>query len=492
MLASRGTLWTVAFAVVAITAGATATGAVLVGRVDGSVNVVLSQSIVTDTANFTSQDITRSIDDKVVVFEDDGTNITIAGEFNIGDVFVLDVPLANLSGNGASAMAILDAPGLTKDIELFWKTRSRSASPVSSTSLPSSAPLTSITAQSSDTNPAALAPVGTAGINPQITTTTGTTSSPGLPAATPQPKDGAATTSQPTGVQANLPQEATVSATNTAPSGSSAVASQTADGTTTTSQPTGLTGVVSGRTVSFGATNSAPTGTPAIAAQAIATGSIAVQPTGAAMSLSGAYKTGAFLVDIDADGTKETVSFVLTDVAVSGIYDTIDLSTDDATFGETAGGPLSGQTPRQTGPDDDERVAGSGVDVRLGPFYTFTVAFAADGSSASITAKTWFTITVTTTDLDGDLAADDTFYAALTDDDSDGLYEMLDLSIGDDTFGETAGGTLNDLVVDFGAADNTNDESRPAASDISSGSHHVQMGIHTFTFTWDTSPAGGA
>ena len=214
-------------------------------------------------------------------------------------------------------------------------------------------------------------------------------------------------------------------------------------------------------------------------------------PSGVAASLSGTYKTGAFLVDINADGVKETVSFVLSDVGVSGTYDTIDLSTDDAVFGETTGGPLSGQTPRQTGPDDDERVTGSGADVRLGPFYTFTVVFAGDGYSASITSKTWFTITVTTTDLDGDLAADDTFYAALTDDDSDGLYEKLDLSIGDDTFGETAGGTLTDLVVDFGASNNTNDESRAAASETSSGSHHVAMGVNTFVFAWDTTPGGG-
>ena len=488
----RGLPWIAAIALLAVAAGATGTGAVLLGGITGGVGVALSQAIVTDTANFTSKDITRSIDDKVVVFEDDGSNITIAGEFNIGDVFVLDVPLANNSGNGASAMAILDAPGLSKDIELFWKTRSRNTSPVSSTTLPSPAPLTSITAQSSDTNAAALAPVGTAGINPQITTTTGTTSSPGLPAATPQAKDGASTTTQPTGVQANLPQEAAVAATNAAPSGSTAVASQTANGAISTSQPSGLTGVVNGRTVSFSVTNSGPTGTPDIVAQTSVTGITAVQPAGAATGLSGTYKTGAFLVDINADGVKETVSFVLTDVAVSGTYDTIDLSTDDAVFGETIGGPLSGQTPRQTGPDDDERVSSSGVDVRLGPFYTFTVTFGADGSNASITAKTWFTKTVTATDLDGDLAADDTFHAALTDDDSDGIYEKLDLSIGDQTFGETAGGALTDLAVDFGASDNTNDEGLTATSDASSGSHHVRMGVPTVTFTWDTTPGGGA
>jgi hypothetical protein len=273
------------------------------------------------------------------------------------------------------------------------------------------------------------------------------------------------------------------------------------NGATNTSQPGGLSGVVVSRSASFTATTTAPGGVaPTTALTANATGTTS-KPDADLPGTQGTAKwyTGQFLVDIDADGTKETAHFVLTDETNNGSIDYIDLSSDDADFGEITGGPLSGQTPRQTGPDDDERIAGGDADkdVRLGPFYTFTVAFISDGSSASITSKTWFkartgtTDGVLNTDLDGDGIADDTFYAVLTDDDSDGIYEKLDLSIGDQIFGETAGGTLTDGEVDFNASNNTNDERRTASSDASSSSHNVKMGVNTFTFTWDTTPGGG-
>ncbi|MFH0811165.1 MAG: hypothetical protein V2A77_11985 [Pseudomonadota bacterium] len=263
---------------------------------------------------------------------------------------------------------------------------------------------------------------------------------------------------------------------------------QAADTTETTTPPSGLAGSTASRIFNLTATTSAPSGAASIAAQRVDSTATTTRPTGAPDSRSGTWYTGKFWVDLDANAVKEEVHFVLADNAVSGTYNTMDISTDDATFGETLGGLLNNG---MTGPDDDERITGS-TDVRLGPFYTFTVAFdsnpTADTDDARITAKTWFIITITGTDLDGDGAADDTFNAVLTDDDSDGIYEKLDLSIGDSVFGE---GDMSDGLVDFSASDNSNDECLTAASETSSGTFNIKLGTYTFTFSFDTTPGGG-
>ena len=269
---------------------------------------------------------------------------------------------------------------------------------------------------------------------------------------------------------------------------------QAADTTETTTAPPGLSGSTASRIKNLAVTNSAPTGAPAITAQSANGTATTTRPSGAPDSRSGTWYTGVFLVDLNAnaDGIKENVYFVLTDNAASGVYNTMDISTDNDTFGETLGGLLNNG---MTGPRDDERITAT-TDVRLGAFYTFTVAFdsnpAADNDDARLTAKTWFIATVTGTDLDGDGAADDTFYVVLTDNDSDGIYEKLDLSIGDNVFGE---GNLGDLIVDFTPGNpvtaNTNDERLTAASDTSSGVFKVKMGTYTFTFSFDTTPGGG-
>lgn len=481
------------------------------------------QSIVIDQENLDEKDLRRSIEDKAVVSNDEGTSLILGSELKVGEELVFDVPLANASNDDANAIARLVVPeglddGLNKEIEPFWRTRTRSDAPSSTSATPTPAALTSVSPQSSDTVAATSSPSGVAGISPQVSTGDATTSSPGLPTATPQTVDASVTTTKPTGVADPTPQASASTATTTKPGGSASVSPQTDDGSSTTTAPEGLDGSAAERTTDFTATTTEPAGAATTTVQSASTTATSTRPQGAPDSKSGAWYVGTFTVDIDASSTdpnpKETVHFVLTDTAATSTYDTLGLSTDDDTFGATAGGPLSGQSPRQTGPDDDERITTSGTDVRLGPFYTFTVSFASDGSSANITSKTWFTaITevfsggststvagITGTDLDGDGFADDTFYAALTDTDSDGIYEKLDLSIGDQTFGEdssTAGGSgsLTDGEVDFAAADpitaNANDERLTATSETSSGSHNVKMGVNTFTFEWVTTPGGG-
>jgi hypothetical protein len=175
---------------------------------------------------------------------------------------------------------------------------------------------------------------------------------------------------------------------------------------------------------------------------------------------------GTITADLNADGVllglADIIAFALSDTDSDGRYDTLDLSTDDGllfftTFGETAGGPLSGQTPRRTGTDDDERLGigtgggnfGGSADVRLGAFYRFTVAFdnnpELDPSDARITSKTWYTsggfaLTPFVIDAVGDGTADNSVAWAISDTNSDGLYDKIDLSMNDTTFGDGATG----------------------------------------------------
>lgn len=462
-----------------------AVGFVVEGRVTGGTNATAEQSVTIDRSLLAKNDISQAITDKAVVTDDNGTHLTLASNMGVGDTMVLDVPLANKSNADANAEASLDAPpGARTDIQSFWNTRTRSTTPNSRTSAPSPAPVTGVTPQTSDTIAATTSPPGVAGIHPQYATGLATSSPPGLPGSTPQTVNASATTTMPAGVQANTPQTSTAMATNTAPPGSSPVQPQNATGTATTTRPTGIA-TSTDRTVDFTATTTQPTGVPASTPQLSAPIATTSAPTGAPVSKSGTWYVGTFLADLDATGTLDAIHYVLTDATTAGTYDTMDLSTDNTTFGQATAGSLDNG---MTGPGDDERVTATGTAVRLGPFYAFTVDWALNGHSASIAAHTWYTATVTGTDLNGDGVADDAFYAAISDPDSDGYFENLDLSIGNHRFGV---GNLSDGIADYSASGNTNDERLTATSETASGNHHVRLGAYTFAFSWDTRPGGG-
>ncbi len=170
------------------------------------------------------------------------------------------------------------------------------------------------------------------------------------------------------------------------------------------------------------------------------------------------------------------------DSTAAGVY-----SGSAYVFVRPAGGWSDGtETARRTGSDAGGYRLGTSVAVdgdtfAIASYYgesAYVFVGSATSAPASVTASTWYVATVTSVDLDGDGSADDTFYAAITDTNSDGLYDRLDLSVGDNVFGE---GTLSDAIVDYSASNNTNDERVPAAA-------NVQMGVNTFYFTFDTTP----
>lgn len=333
---------------------------------------------------------------------------------------------------------------------------------------------------------------GQAGGSNESTTPTATSNPSPVPltATAPQTANTTATTTQPSGVQGNSPRWAAATVTNNPADvpGSSMVNPNTSDAALSITEPIGLAGLVSPRNVNFTAVITAPQGNmPAITPQTAQSG----DPTGQkpAECLPGfvgshVWSTGQFNVDINADGTPAPVYFVLTIFTSNFAVVSVDLSSDDSNFCETAGGSLSNGT---TGTDDDERITSSGTLVRLGAFYTFQLVFGSSGGYpgpgsyyASVTASTWYVATVNGVDLDGDGSADDTYYAAISDTNSDGIYDRLDLSIGDNVFGE---GDLSDGIVDYSATNNTNDERL-------SGAAYVEMGVNKFQFTFDTTPGG--
>ena len=279
-----------------------AVGAVMAAGLAGRADVTVGQAVVIDRENFTIKDVKRDISDKVVTFNDDGTALTLAAEFHTGEDVILDVPLANLSGQNANAIAtLLVPPGFRKDIEVFWDTLTRSITPSAQTTTPSPAPLTDVVPQPSDTDPwlDPAPPPGAAGINVQTSDTSGTTSSPGLPASAPQTANAGATTDRPSGVQDS--------------------AARTADGTSTTAdRPSGAASVTS-RTISFSAVSALASG-PAIAAQTGGASSNDIKPDADLPGANGPdrWYTGQFSVDWDADGVLEPVYFVLTDIGNNG------------------------------------------------------------------------------------------------------------------------------------------------------------------------------
>ena len=470
----RNALWIIAGIALLMAGGAAAVGPVLTGEVRGGTALTVSQAVVIDRENLTVKDLRERTDDKAVAVTDDGTGLTVAAELHNGEVFVIDVPLANLSGADASVIATLHAsPGVLKDIEVFWSTQTRDTTPTARTTTPSPSPVTSTSSQSSDTTPATTAPTGTTGNNAQVSNGTSTTSSPGLPSSTPQTDDAGSTNDEPTSSSAITAQGDNAASTNSQPTGSSAIAAQVANAGSTNSEPTSSSAIAA-QTASAGLTNSEPTGSSAITAQTANATSTNVQPNGAPASVSGTWYVGTFTMDVDADGNAlDTVNFALVGSDSDGLYEKMDISSDaDVTYGE-------GTTTNQvTGTGDDETITGA-EDVRLGADYTFTVAFdnnpPADGDDARITAKTWFTGSFTI-DVDADGNALDTVNFALVDSDSDGLYEKMDISSDADvTYGE-----LGDLG---------NQETGTGDDETITGAEDVRLGLfYTFTVAFDNNP----
>jgi hypothetical protein len=325
-----------------------------------------------------------------------------------------------------------------------------------------------------DTN---TAPTGSAGITQQFTDTTDTNSAPaGSAPISAQVADTAATNTAPLGVTSTISSQTDdSSATNTPPAGVSAsIAPQIKDGSATNVKPTGLTDPKPQTSDSEG-TIVAPIGSVSITPNSADAGSTSMQPTGAPVSQSGLWYVGLLVIEADDDGdavADDTIFWVLTDVAVSGVYDTLSLSYEDSSnYGD---GALGDQIVAL---GDDEMVNDDEI-VTLGT-YDFTIKIASNPSTASpdvwITSTEWYEGTFSI-DLDGDgtVGGAEFLYYSLADSDSNGMYDTMDISADDTTYGE--GGALGD-----GLTTTDNDERIksiiPAMADVRLETHNFKVSL---------------
>jgi hypothetical protein len=277
----------------------------------------------------------------------------------------------------------------------------------------------------------------------------------------------------PVGLPSPTSRTADGSETNTQPDNTISIAALTADTTWTgPSLPPGAS-TTSTRSVNAPENTAPLTNVATVAAQPTDTASTNIPPTGTPGSATTTWYYGMFVIDVDADGlADDNVYFVLTDNVTPGVYENMNISLDNTTFND---GILTDNTVTST---DDEQLNGENKEVTIGA-YKFYVEFNPDPTAqtddAKITSRTWYAGTFTI-DTDADGIADNTFYFALVDVDSDGLYENMDLSTDDDTYGE---GVLNDLLT---ASDN---DERLAAW----GGVNVWLGSYRFLVDYDGNPA---
>ncbi|MEK7873824.1 MAG: DUF11 domain-containing protein, partial [Chloroflexota bacterium] len=111
-----------------------------------------------------------------------------------------------------------------------------------------------------------------------------------------------------------------------------------------------------------------------------------------------------------------------------------------------------------------------------------TVISFTPGSGAMTFSATWFTGSLTLdTSFSGSIG--DTLYYALTDTNSDGVYDRLDLSLGNDTFAQ--GGNLSNAIVST-----SGDDERLLASE--GLSKDITLGAQLFTVRFRQNPGNGA
>jgi|GEM_PF-3514085 len=218
------------------------------------------------------------------------------------------------------------------------------------------------------------------------------------------------------------------------------------------------TGANDERTTSTGPTNMAMGVHPAFAVTRLANPGNTASIQDVSIQQKSWYM-GQFTADLNANATltdtTDVIAFVLVDTDSNGLYKTIDVSTNNATFGQ---GALT-DTTTSISAGNDERLTASG-NVTLGSYYLFNIAWdtnpTSDADDARITAKTHFEGSFTF-DADGNGVLNGTsnlVYYGMSDLNSDALYDTIDLALGVQDF---ADGALGDKVVKslvIGSVDN--------------------------------------
>ena len=198
------------------------------------------------------------------------------------------------------------------------------------------------------------------------------------------------------------------------------------------------------------------------------------------------WHTGSFTLDADADASADdTINYAISDANSDGVYDNLDLSLDDTTYGQ--GGALSDD---EVTTSDDERIT-SDDNITYGPYgYLFYTQFTHDPqgttTDAIITNITHYEGKFT---FDADANATLEFpanyvYFGLSDLDSNGLYDNMDLSLSDQTFAETGAGGLADKIIVDG------DDERFTIAPTDQSPRRVEVGTtYSADYDFDSNPA---
>jgi hypothetical protein len=128
---------------------------------------------------------------------------------------------------------------------------------------------------------------------------------------------------------------------------------------------------------------------------------------------------GVIVLDIDGDGNvDDNVNFCLSDDNSDGVFDTLEISADDTTYGE-------GTSNDNIADENNDELLTVQTTVRIGPHYDYVVAAPVGNPAGAtpaydyqVTSKSWYIGTVT-------LHADENFNFVIWDPDSDGVFENL-------------------------------------------------------------------
>jgi hypothetical protein len=185
------------------------------------------------------------------------------------------------------------------------------------------------------------------------------------------------------------------------------------------------------------------------------------------------YYTGTLSVDVTGDGAVDALNFCLVDDNSDGIFENLYISAIDDNFLEP------GLLDDNVSSGNDEKITIT-ENIRIGIYQYLIQGPNAPGQSDDISISSlsrWFGHIYL--DTDGDENADNIVYVCLSDNDSNGVFDVMEISSDDNTFGESS--TTDSAYTD-------NDARLTAAGYVRIGENAAQS--YRYLVEFDNSPEG--
>lgn len=172
---------------------------------------------------------------------------------------------------------------------------------------------------------------------------------------------------------------------------------------------------------------------------------------------STSWYIGTLSIDVNDNGNPNTVNFCLSDNDSDGRFDTLDIS-ENATYSQNL-------TDNKVSSDNDARIWNSVDPFVFGNYHDFVVMDPVNNPAGQtpdfrVRSKSWYYGYGPIIDVDGD-GARDNLYVCRLDNNSDGVFNIFEISAFNDNFGQ---GMLNDNLIADNLAEN-NDERLTALHD---------------------------